>query len=204
MSKRINIPVVIRDGMSSVKMILTGYEKSMAIGYKLTKTGMYVKVSYPKVSKIEVNPGLFNLLELYAKIVSMEKSIVMFGMRQRMEDFDGAILRVVNYTPGRKIDDDNYILQTGRGDGATLSFVRSDLEFIYPTIFSYEKDVDKIVPNEKVVAIKTDECKIFSKGDIFVVKEVLPAEAAFGETTLVLKKDSGEFIAYAKYFKKSK
>ena len=201
MSLRINIPISIRDGMKSKYIIVIEITKDKLIGYE-NINGKYIYTEIPKGLKHEVDDRAFIANELHAKIMSVESSITMFGMAQRVNDFDGSILRVVQYQRAKRIEEDVFTLQTLRQDSVRLPFLRKDLRFIYPTVYQQIPEEYSFKPKDKVIAIKQDECKTFQKGEEFTVVDIISLESEFREPSLILKNKEREIITYTKYFKK--
>ena len=201
MSRRDNIPVILQNEKKTLMGIITNFERNSFSGY-FFKNGIYVKQTFPKDTQFVIDRNIFREVELFAKIVSYKKSAQVFGMEQRKADFLNAVLRVINYSTNRKIDDDHYSLQTNRRDGAILEFLRSDLEFIYPTLYDDDNiNTNRIKKGSDVVAIRDDKCMLFRKGDSFKVIDVSLNDDKYGNNVLILRNGMKEIISYTKYFK---
>lgn len=199
--KRINVPGSMIDGMKRVNIILTYGDRKGIRGYTLNKDGYYYDVIFDKISSFNENSDVLRELELFARVVSYRTSSDIHGMRQRKHEVLDSVLKVMAFNRSKKIDNDVYVLETGRRDGTYLNFVRSDLEFIYPTINSEEKMYNSIIKGDLVIAIKDDNCDMFRKGDLFTVVSAAPESQEYGGDVLFLKNEEKEIVSFTSNFK---
>lgn len=147
------------------------------------------------------NDEVFKEFSLYAKIVSVQDSIIAFDGEQRKRDVFGSVLRVYRYS---LIDNmhRSVTLMTNRNDGVSIKMLQSDLEFIFPTI--QRQGRNKKIPinvGSVVIAIKDSVDGLFKKGEIFDVVKLKPHEMMQALNLLHLSDGNKEVITYSKYFK---
>ena len=202
--KRTNIPMVYHDGMITVPFVMIDYSKKELRGY-ISRDGLYYYETFERGENVSETNSTFGRIELYALIKSYEDSAAVFGMRQQKREFNGSILPVIRYERNNRIASDRYNLLSSRNDGIVLSFLRKDLEFIYPTIHKTESKIKIFKPGDIIMALRNDPCGTFNAKDKFIISPKQHKNyQEFSDLTLTVEGDKGEMIVYAKYFKKVK
>lgn len=138
---------------------------------------------------------------LHAKVISVKRSIDIFGGAQRKNDVKESVLEVVNY----EIIDSAHTavtLLTGRLDGVSVKMIHSDIEFIFPTIQKKRRNKKEFIDKGSVViAIRDSSDGMFKRGDIFDVLKNEKHEIMSPLNLLHLSNGKKEVITYSKYFK---
>ena len=209
--RRTIVPTIARDGTKRIDFIMVDNLNGKFRGYTLHQKGNYYHyIEIPKSFAFEVNEVILNHLELYANVIDYERSSEHHGMTQRKRDVVGSTLRVIGFRIGRTVKDDLYILETNRLDRVMLTFYRSDLTFIFPTVYNKEikiKDSNNILVGDTVVAIKSDKHRTFKKGDLFIVKDLkddIDTSEIYGDSIIIAASKDKEIVSYTKYFRKKK
>ena len=129
-------------------------------------------LDYVDLKSISINKRAFSEINIYAKIVSIENSINVFGQTQRKRDVDGSVLRVVDFY---YTQDDrkraSVTLLTGREDQVTLAFLLSDIKILTPRIKKINANFLKV--GNDVIARIDDKCNLFKKGYISKIIDII-------------------------------
>jgi hypothetical protein len=147
---------------------------------------------------------VYDTIEIFAFIKSIEDSVSAYGNKQRRADLLGSSLRVLNYAmiPSGEI---SFSLQTDRPDALILEMLECDLEFLLPTISCKRNSECSIITENCVVkALINDKTSLlFNKGDQFEVIKIDKNESFSKLNILTLRNIvNGNIVnSYQKYFK---
>ena len=186
--------------------VFTGGNKDLKTFIYLDKNGLYHlgNITVKDNRLPPVNRSAYNALDISVKVIDIDASNTEFGMSQRRNDFKFSVLRIVDYFNSERNRLQSLILLTGREDSVTISMLFSEVKFVYPIISGMQTDLNgkRLKSKDKVVAIKNDNCNLFKKGDIFIVKNVVK-DNFFAELDVITfnEKNKKEIISYAKNFK---